>query len=311
MASTATLRIWIKALRAEFLTASLVPVTLGIAVAWAEGSRVHWLYAILTLVGVSFLHLGANLANDYFDHTSRNDEVNQTPTPFSGGSRVIQEGLLRPRTILTASIVFCCLGLVLGLYLNHERPGNMVLALGLVGLFCGFFYSASPLRLGYRGVGELLVAISFGPLVVIGSYYVQTGALAWSPLWPSLAVALLIFEVLYINEFPDYEADKEVGKRTLVVILGRERGWYVYAAALAGVYLWILVAATVVDLMPAWCLLALVTLPIAIWAVWVARTRLDRVYEMLPANACTIILHLVIGLLLSAGYVLERSLAAR
>ena len=172
------MKVWIRAVRAPFFTASLVPVLLGAVVAWHRTGIFNWGYFFLTLMGIIFINAGTNLTNDYFDHTSKNDELNRNPTPFSGGSRVIQEGLIKPRKVLYAALAFFALGSLAGLYLNHVLEGNIILVLGIIGIFLGFFYTADPLRIGYTGFGELVVGIGLGPLVVIGSYYVQAPELS-------------------------------------------------------------------------------------------------------------------------------------
>ena len=301
------LKTWLKAIRAPFLTATIIPVLLGTAIAWHQIDVFNYQLFFLTLIGVIFLHIGTNLANDYFDHLTKNDELNKTPTPFSGGSRVIQDGLIKPRNILLVSLLFFGLGSLIGLYLNAFLPGNIILILGMIGVFCGFFYTASPLRIGYLGIGELIVGVCFGPLVVMGSYCVQATRLDWQPLWASLPVGILIGLVLAINEFPDYEADKLVNKKTFVVRWGKKKAIKVYLGLLGMVYVLVLLS-VVFRLMPVWTLITFLSLPLALKAVRIGSRKFDRIYELLPANAATIGLHSGIGLLLMTGYILDKLL---
>jgi 1,4-dihydroxy-2-naphthoate octaprenyltransferase len=197
---------FVRITRAPFLTAVVVPVLLGAAVAWSEGVlRVG--YLILALLGGACIHIGLNMSNDYFDHLSGNDEVNRELTPFSGGSRVIQEGILSARQVLVVSLLFYLVGISIGLYLALAR-GWPILWLGLIGVLMAFFHNVAPFGLYYLvpGVGELAVAAGFGPIAVLGSYYVQAQKLSVAALWASLPVGLLIAAVLYINEFPDLKA---------------------------------------------------------------------------------------------------------
>ncbi len=298
-------KIWLKAIRAPFFTATVVPVILGAVVAWHQTGLFNWGYFWLTLIGIVFIHAGTNLNNDYFDHTSGNDAGNKAPTPFSGGSRVIQDKLVKPRKVLYAALTFFALGGLIGLYLNYIFPGNIILVLGVIGVALGFFYTADPLRIGYTGFGELTVSLGFGPLVVLGSYYVQARSLSWAPLWASIPVSMLIALVLYINEFPDYEADKKVNKRTLVVIWGKRKAIKGYFLLLGSTYLFI-VLATFLQIFPWFTLIALVTLPLALKAVRVAKANFGEPYKLLPANAATIGLHSLVGLLLAVGYILDK-----
>ncbi|UCH77493.1 MAG: 1,4-dihydroxy-2-naphthoate octaprenyltransferase [Candidatus Coatesbacteria bacterium] len=296
---------WITAIRAPFFTAAIAPALVGVAVAFYEGYAIHWWHAVLTLVGMVALHGGTNLANDYFDHRSRNDWVNETPTPFSGGSRVIQEGTVSPRAMLIYSIACFAVGAAIGLYLWRVTPGNVVLWLGLVGVASGFFYTATPLAIGYRGVGELFVGVNFGPLPVLGAHYVQAGTLSPAALLASLPVGLLIAAVLYINEFPDYRADKEVNKKTLIVLLGPRRARYGYVALMVLTY-GALIAAVAAGALPLWALLGLATLPLAVKAGAVLMRHYGEPYKLIPANGLTIAVHFGTGILLTVGLALGR-----
>ena len=296
---------WITAVRAPFFTASLAPVVVGIAVAFYEGTPMRWLPAVLTLLGVVALHAGTNLANDYFDHRSRNDWVNKTPTPFSGGSRVIQSGALSPRAVLIFALACFAVGSALGLYLWRATPGNTVLWLGLIGVASGFFYTATPVAIGYRGFGELFIGLNFGVLATLGAYYVQAGHLSAAALWASLPVSFLIAAVVYVNEFPDYAADKEVRKRTLVVLLGLKRARWGYWALMAATYVAI-AAAVALKILPTWALLGLLTLPAAARASAVLLANYAEPYKMLPANGITVIVHIGTSLLVGAGMVIGK-----
>lgn len=298
-------RIWLKAARAPFLTATVVPVVLGAAAAWSGTERFNLFNFLLTLMGIVFIHTGTNIANDYFDHKTRNDWLNKNPTPFSGGSRVIQERLISPKGVLMFSLTCFMLGSLIGLWINHRLGTNVVLYMGIVGVFCGFFYTAFPVRIGYTGFGELIVGLCFGPLVVMGSYYAQALDFSWAALWASIPVGILIGLVLYINEFPDYDADKAVNKRTAVVTLGKEKAVRLYLFLLGLTYVFI-IAGAVFKIMPAYTLISLFTAPLAFKAAIVSKKNFDKVLELLPANAMTIGLHLLTGILLSFGFALSK-----
>lgn len=212
---------YILAARPAFFTASLVPVVVGGAyVRWRDGTC-PWGLWLATGLGLVLLHAAANLLNDYFDHLSGADEVNTMfVSPFTGGARFIQRGLLLPEEVLFAGLSCLAAGSAIGLYLAAVR-GWAILGLGAFGVLTLFFYTAPPLRLGYRGLGELIIGLDFGVLPMLGTEYVLTRHMSASVLWISIPVALLIAGVLWVNEFPDAEADSLVGKRHLVVILGR------------------------------------------------------------------------------------------
>jgi len=288
-----------------FFTATIIPVTLGAIAAWYDINNFMWMRFWLAMFGAILIHMGTNLANDYFDHLSGCDEANRAPTPFSGGSRVIQEKLITPRKILHVSLASFILGGTIGLYLNYLSKGNIVLILGIIGIFLGFFYTAKPFRIGYGSFGELAVGVGFGPLMVMGSYYVQAQSLPFKVFLISIPVGFLIAIVLFINEFPDYAADKSVGKKTLVVILGKKNAVILYHILLAIVYLTIIYL-IIFRFLPPICLITFLSLPLALKAFMGSRKNFDKVYELLPANASTIGLHSLIGLLLCAGIVLDK-----
>ena len=296
-----------RVVRAPFLTAVIVPAVLGAIIGWGEGTF-HWGYFLLTLVGVACVNAGLNMSNDYFDHLSGNDESNQELTPFSGGSRSIQQGVLSPKQVLLWSLSLYVVGAVIGLYLVLTR-GWVILGLGVAGIFLAIFHNAPPIRLYHLwpGAGELAAGLGCGPLVVLGSYYVQTRRLSWEALWASIPIALLITAVLYINEFPDYVADKGAGKKTLVVVLGRERAVGGYIALVVAAYATILVGVAL-HVFPNAVLLTLLTLPLAYRGIQGAMRFYDHTPKLVPTNAVTILLHLANGLLLSLGYTVGKLL---
>jgi 1,4-dihydroxy-2-naphthoate octaprenyltransferase len=297
------LKLWLRAIRAPFFTATVIPIILGTVVAWHETGLFNLGLFLLTMLGIVLMHSGTNLANDYYDHISGNDEANLTPTPFSGGSRVIQEGLIPAKNIISVSLTAYLLAAMIGLYLYSIR-GEMILYLALLGGFLGFFYSADPLRFSYRGLGEISVFLGFGPFLVAGAYYVQVQKLALSMWLISVPVGILITLVLFINGFQDREADKKVNKKTMVVLLGKKKSSVLYTLFLALVYLWV-ISGVVFNLFPPYTLLALITIPIALNTVSHLRKNYDKIYELLPANAGTIKLHMLIGLTISIGYILD------
>jgi len=224
--------LWLKELRLQFCVASVMPVLIGSALAYKQIGSINYTLAILAVLATVAFQIASNIANDYFDNRSRNDVLNENRTPFSGGSGLLQKGLITPKHTLIASLLFFAIGTILGIAILFITKKPAVLALGLAGLLGGFFYTAPPLKLGYRTAGEIIIALLFGILPVYGAYYIQTGVWDLIPLLPASVVAVLIFLVIFANEFPDFQADKAVNKRTLVVTLGIKKAAMLYKAAL-------------------------------------------------------------------------------
>ena len=293
--------LFLRATRLPFLTATFVPILLGIAVAaWVNGFS--WWVALLTLIGGACIHLGLNVANDVFDTTSGADAANVNPTQFSGGSRVVHYGLMSLRTIALMSFGFYAVGIAIGLVLAATRGWDL-LWLGVAGVILSLFYTAPPFKLVHRGLGEIVVAAGFGPIMTLGAYYVQAREYDLEPLLASLPVGILIALVLYVNEVPDRPADAAAGKRTLPVRLSKDVIVNAYAAAVAlafGLIVVFAVAGWIVR--PA--IIAVAAAPLALPVYRALRDHYEEPYTLMPAMAKNIQLHLATGVLLILGYLI-------
>ena len=290
--------------RPKFLVASAAPVLVGSALGFATAGTFSPYLFILALLVIMALHAGANMANDYFDHTSRNDWVNQNPTPFSGGSRYIQQGILSPKTILLLALLALTAGAAIGAVIVLLTRSVFILILGLIGLLGGFFYTAPPIRLGYRSVGEPVIALLFGLLPVYGSYYLQTETIDIIPLLPAVIVGILIFLVILINEFPDVAADAAVNKRTLVVRFGISASVWIYRIALVTSFLVAAVATLIYRPFVFAGLFYLLTLPIAIVAIKAANKDDLLKPGQYRASQLTVFLHILGSLALTVGFII-------
>jgi 1,4-dihydroxy-2-naphthoate octaprenyltransferase len=287
--------------RLPFLSATIVPVLLGIVIAVSHGSF-DLVSALLTIVGASLVQLGINVSNDVFDTLQGADDANVTPTQFSGGSRVLQYGLVTFRQMATLGAALFAAGAVVGLLLLAMRGSAALLAIGLIGFVVGIGYTAPPLKLVYRGLGEIAVAFGFGPLMLVGAYVVQTGgALSWEPFVASIPVALLVALILYVNEIPDRRGDAHAGKRTLPVRLSPEVVVAGYRAAVLAAYAAV-VLGVVGGLLPVPTLLVLLTIPLALQVSRSLRPNYDNPYGLMAVMGVNIKLHLVAGIALLAGY---------
>ena len=291
---------WLVIMRLPFLTATFIPIFVGAAVANLSGFSVDWGWLGLTLLGGSLLHIGTNTANDYFDHTSGTDEANYNyMVPFSGGSRSIQMGLISAKGMLTVAIVSFALSAVVGIPLI-QKAGMPVLWLGLIGFFSGLFYTAPPFRFASRkGLGELIIGLNFGPLMVAGSTLVQTGKLLPEAFLAGIPIGLLVAAIVYVNEFPDHDGDKATGKDTLIVVFGPEKARIGYVLLVAGAFISIIVMA-LNGTFPMLTLIALVASYFGVRAIQILYKYYDdRLLQ--PANAGTINMHFITGVLFCIG----------
>jgi 1,4-dihydroxy-2-naphthoate octaprenyltransferase len=292
---------WVVIMRLPFLSATIMPILVGAAVAKFMGYAVDWSWLGLTLLGGSLLHIGTNTSNDYFDHLSGTDNLNYNYSNkgLNGGSRGIQMGLISPEGVRNLAIVVFGLSVLVGIPLI-QKAGMSVLWLGLIGFLSGLFYTAPPFRFSSRkGLGELLIGLNFGPLMVAGSTLVQTGQLLPEAFLAGIPLGFLIAAVVYINEFPDHDSDKATGKNTLIVTLGPEKARVGYVALVSGAFLSI-VLLVLNGTFPS---LILITLMASYFGFTSIQTLYkyynDRLLE--PANWGTIIMHSLTGLLLFAG----------
>jgi len=293
--------------RPKFLIASAVPVLVGSAAGYAAAGTFQPHLFILALLAIIALQAGANISNDYFDHISGNDWVNRNPTPFSGGRRYIQQGILSPKATLLLGLFFLSLGSALGLVIVLITKSVFVLILGFTGVLGGFFYTAWPVQLGYRCVGEFVIALLFGLLPVYGSYYLQTESIDTLALLPALIVSILIFLVILVNEFPDASADAAVSKRTLIVRFGVQPCVWIYRVALLMSF--IIAAIMLIYAASGRMFFAglfyLLALPIAVLAIRIVNeTDLVKPGQYRPSQV-TILLHTIGGLVLAVGFVVS------
>ncbi len=291
------MQVYIRAMRLPFLTGSLVPVLLAASQAF-YGGFFRGPELLLVLVGVGSLHLAANLINDYID-AQGSDPINLHPTPFSGGSRVIQQKLLNARRMFQMAVLFFVLALFTGLILVWMGY-PLVALVGLLGLMAGLFYSVGPLKFMARGLGEITIFLAFGPLITWGTYYVLTDRMTWQAFFLGFPLGFLITAVVWINQFPDFKADRQAQKRNLVVRLGLlpSRWIYLLLMTLPFPFLFFLMGS---QRIPFQVLLSLLALPWAIKAIrifWGNYANYDR---MIPAQALTIQTHMALGFLMLAG----------
>ena len=290
-APRSTAGIWIQAFRTYSLTASVTPVLLGTAMALRDGFFSPTRFA-LTLFGAVAIHIGTNLINDYYDHISGLDSAGAI-----GSSGVIQEGLLTPEEVWCGGVTLFAVGSAAGLVLVR-LCGWPILAIGLASVIAGYYYTASPVALGYLALGELTVFVFMGPAIVVGSYYVMAEHFAWQPLIASLPVGLLVAAILHANNIRDIQLDRQHHKLTLANLFDRRVANAEMTALVGGAYI-TTIAAALVGVLPWTVLLTLLT-------ACRARRELEAIKLTEPAKLHNAVmgaaqLHLEFGVLLLVG----------
>ena len=289
--------------RPQFLLPGAIAVMIGSSLGFAVAGELNFALAFLALVSIVLLNGGANMVNDYFDHLSGNDWVNENPTPFSGGSRHIQKGIVSPKQMIIAGMGALAAGSLVGFIIVFMTGSIFVLSLGIAGVFGAFFWTAGPVKLCYRFVGEPFIFILFGPLPVWGAYYLQTGRVDMNPLIPGIIIGIIIAMVLEVNTFPDRRADAAVNKRTFVVRFGPKAGVIFYRASISATYVFA-VAGLFLEGPVFWGSAAyLITLPIGLAAMKKADVKRLTEPSHVAANKLTIMYHSVAGVLMSAAFI--------
>ena len=284
------------ATRPQFLPAIAVPVGLGAAVAWRFWGVFSPAFFAVSLFAALCYHAGMNVLNDYYDFRNGADALNKSPlTPFAGGSRFIQNGLLTPKETLLLGAGLVIAGTVAGLYLAWAAT-PLILAVGFLGLLSGYFYSAPPLFLAGRGLGEATVGVNFGLLTVVGSCMVQTKAVSLEAAFASLPLSFLIAALLIVNEFPDFESDRLAGKRNLVVRLGKQKARYALLAIVFFAYASI-IAAVLTGHMPELSPIALLAAVPAFSGALSIMKNQGGGPSLVPAIKSIILAHLSTGIL--------------
>lgn len=295
---------YLLATRPAFLSVTLFGCLVGLASAYWDGVAPQPALAALTVLFAMVAHAGINVLNDYYDALNGTDAANRDRIfPFTGGSRFIQNGVLSVRS--TATFGFGLLAAVVpaGLWLTaHSAPG--LIAIGMAGLAVGWAYSAPPLQLVSRGLGELAVAAGW-LIVVIGADFVQRGEPSLTPVAAGLGYALLVANVLYVNQFPDRVADDAAGKRTLVVRLGPERARFGYIAIAIIAYAWV-IAMIVLGELPVPAAISLASAVLSLGAGRILLRHARQPARLAPGITATIGAANLHGVLLTGSLVAAR-----
>ena len=279
---------WLRAIRIRFLLASIIAVSTGLAISWWTGNSIAIFDAILTFLGVLALHASVDLLNDYWDF-KRGIDSKTVKTKMSGGSGVLPEGLLDPKHVYRAGIIFLIIGALIGTYfvVTDGIIIGVILAFAILSIY---FYSTKIVN---WGLAEVFVAIK-GTLIVIGTCYIQTSQINESMVLGGIVVGVLSSFVLFITSFPDYDIDKAKGRKTLVISLGLKRSCTVFWLFPIIVYT-LTIVSVILDVFPLFCISILLTFPLIIKSGKKLKTSYNKLPGLISIMSSTLVFSRITG----------------
>jgi 1,4-dihydroxy-2-naphthoate octaprenyltransferase len=286
---------WFRAIRIRFLLSSVIAVCLGLAINWWHHQTIDVFSASLTFAGVIALHASVDLLNDYWDF-KRNIDTKTKRTNFSGGTGVLPEGLLKPKEVYVAGIVALILGAAIGGYFIFVNGVTVaiILTFAIVSIY---FYST---RIVDSGLGELFVAIK-GTMIVLGAYFVQSSEIVTESVLGGIVLGVLSSMVLFVNSFPDFDADKASGRRTLVILLGKKRATsiiWIFSSIAYGV----IIAGVASQTLPVFSLITLFTIPLLIKSGRELKQSFDNIEKLVPVMRSCVLYSRITGVLLVLSF---------
>jgi len=289
---------WFRVIRIRFLLASVIAVSVGLAITWWHSSNVTVFDAILTMAGVLALHASVDLFNDYWDF-KRGIDTTTKRTKMSGGSGVLPEGLLKPRQVYAGGIIFLVIGTIIGVYfvITDGIIIGIILAFAVVSIY---FYSTKIVN---WGLAEVFVSIK-GTLIVIGTYFIQTSQINESVILGGIVVGVLSSLVLFITSFPDHDADKAKGRKTLVIGIGKKRASIIIWVFPAIVY-GITISTVIAQIFPVACLIIIVTFPLITISYKKLKFGYNDINRLIPIMSSTLVYSRITGALFVVGFLLS------
>jgi len=290
--------VWTRVIRIKFLLASVIAVSLGLSMSYWNTGRLDAIHSVVTMAGVISLHASVDLLNDYWDFKRGIDTITKR-TKFSGGTGVLPEGLLKPSHVYWAGVMFLVLGSLAGLYFIVMYGWIIAAILGFA-ILSIYFYST---KIVDSGLGEIFVGIK-GTMIVLGTYFIQTQQVTQSSVMGGIIVGALSSLVLYITSFPDFDADKQKGRKTLVIMLGKQKASGVFWAFPLVSY-GMIAAGVMLHLFPASCLVAFATIPLMIKSGLDLRKRFDDADKFVSVMKSVLLFSRITGALFIVGFLIS------
>ena len=289
--------VWLRVIRVRFLLASVIAVLVGLALNWSQNGSIEYFDAILTFAGVMALHASVDLLNDYWDF-KRGIDTKTTRTKMSGGTGVLPEGLLKPSSVYRAGVFFLVLGALIGSYFVITYGILIAIILGFA-ILSIYFYST---KIVDSGLGEFFVAVK-GSMIVIGTFYIQSGEINIESILAGIVIGTLSSLVLFIASFPDHDADKSKGRKTLVITVGKEKArklFWIFPLFAYGV----IMIGVVLNHLPVFTLISLMSFPLIIKSGIGLQKNYDSVENLVPYMSSTLKFSRLTGILFVISFLI-------
>jgi len=295
--SSLMISVWLRVIRVRFLLASIIAVSVGLALHWSQNGSIDYLDIILTFAGVLALHASVDLLNDYWDF-KRGIDTKTTRTKMSGGTGVLPEGLLKPSSVYRAGVLFLIIGSLIGSYFVITNGILIAIILGFA-ILSIYFYST---KIVDSGLGEFFVAVK-GSMIVIGTFFIQSGEVTVESILAGIIIGTLSSLVLFIASFPDHDADKSKGRKTLVIIVGKEKAVKLFWLFPLVSYVVILIGVSV-NLFPVLSLISLLSFPLIIKSGLGLQKNYDAINDLVPFMSSTLQFSRLTGILFALSFLI-------
>ena len=289
--------VWLRVIRVRFLLASVIAVLVGLALNWSQNGTIDYFNAILTFAGVLALHASVDLLNDYWDF-KRGIDTKTTRTKMSGGTGVLPEGLLKPTSVYQAGVAFLILGSLIGSYFVITYGILIAIILGFA-ILSIYFYST---KIVDSGLGEFFVGVK-GSMIVIGTFFIQYGQVNLESILAGIVVGILSSLVLFIASFPDHDADKSKGRKTLVIVVGKEKARKLFWMFPFLAY-FVIIIGILFNLFPILSLISLLSFPLIIKSGLGLQKNYDSVNDLVPFMSSTLKFSRITGILFVISFLI-------
>ena len=292
------LSVWLRVIRVRFLLASVIAVSVGLAINWRQNSIIEPFDAVLTFAGVMALHASVDLLNDYWDYKRGIDTATKR-TKMSGGTGVLPEGLLQPSSVYRAGIGFLILGSVIGFYFVFT-DGIIIAAILGFAILSIYFYST---KIVDSGLAEFFVAVK-GIMIVLGTYFIQSHQITIESILGGIVVGVLSSLVLFIASFPDYDADKSKGRKTLVIVVGKQKATSLFWVFPIISYSVIIIGISI-GAFPISSFITLFSIPLIIKTGLSLKRNFDSIDELVPSMSSALMFSRITGVLLVLSFLIS------